>query len=224
MTSIRRTKSVGVLPEVKYGYARATPYSDIAYRYAPSHVYAMRRSASVSHLPSVQKPYLGWKYTGTPSDRFCRDWLLWDNNYLSRLRPDTDPDYVAGSRYSHLYPPSSLWTYYPGLDRYARNSRYAFADRHDPLYWSHKVAAGGGGLSDPPVTYPYRASWVQESLDTERSLERYKRGLVGLDVHLQHYWLTPNTWKYRFSNYLPPYNPPISYTPVRHYRYGSDYN
>lgn len=222
MAGIRRTKSVGILPEVKYG-----AYTDQYYRYAPTHSFAMRRIASVPFVPSVQKPYLGWKYTGTPSDRFCRDWLLWDNNYMSRLRPDTDPDYIAGSRFSHLYPPSSLWSYYPTLDRYARNSRFVFADRVDPSYWRRSYFGSGSsspGYSERPVTYPYRSSWIQESLDTEKSLERYKRGLIGLDVHLQQYWLTPDTWKYRFSNYLPPFRPSITYnTTPRHYRFGFDY-
>jgi len=221
MGSIRRTKSVGTLPEVKYG-----AYTDIYYRYAPTHNFTIRRVASTPFVPSVQKPYLGWKYTGTPSDRFCRDWLLWDNNYLSRLRPDKDPDYIGGSRYSHLYPPSSLWSYYPTLDRYARNSRYALADRSCSSYWRQNYFGNGRtpAYMERPVTYPYRSSWIRESLDTEKSLERYKRGLIGLDVHLQQYWLTPDTWQYRFSTYLPPYRPACTYnTTPRHYRYGSDY-
>lgn len=233
MSDIRRTRSLVVQPSYvprAYTYGTSTSYRVST---SPS-LYTVRRVLSLPELYSTSYRYLP-SYTPTYY-RYYRDWDLrddywYDRRYYtsSRYWPyygwpykryySTSLDYsYPYSYYSSLYYRPYNYSYYD-YDRPRYLSSYYY-DYFNSWYWKRRL--------DPywyrPWSYysSYSRPWAYESSESDRAWDMYRKGMISYDV-MDRYYLSPSTWYNRYSDYLKPYRPPISYSSYPHYSYSIDY-
>lgn len=234
MSDIRRTRSLMVLPSYTprdYTYGALSTYrvstSPALYNVRRALSYPNLYSSTYSYLPEYRPSFY----------RYYRDWDLRDDYWYDR-RYYTSYRYwpYYGSPYRRYY--STSLDYYPYTTSYSYSSyrpgyfssyydydrpRYLSGYYYDYLnswYWKRRL--------DPYAYRPYSYSslysrpWSYESSETDRAWDMYRKGMIGYDT-FDRYYLSPSTWNNRYSDYLKPYRPPISYSSYPHYLYSSDY-
>jgi len=216
---MRRTRSMMAVPSYSsIGYTYGT------YRTSSPSLYTVRRNTSLPNLLNTYSYYSPYVPGYRPSFyRYYRDWNLRDDYSYDR-RYYTSQQYwpyrssYLSSSLDYNYPYSSYaYSYYRpySLPYYNYDRPRYLSSYYDPYCyrpWSSYSSS----------YYAYNRPYAYENAETDRAWDMYRKGMVDYST-LDKYYLSPSTWYNRYSDYLKPYKPPISYSSYPHYQYSIDY-